>query len=243
MNPTEGLRPGTGGDPVAGPWTITGSSGEDSSYRTRRERIGDALRDRILSGVLPAGARLDLDALATEFGTSRTPVREACLALSQDGLVRVAQRSGIVVIGLPPDTVLENFALMAALSGLAAQWAARGITEREMLRVRELHREIKVAAAAGEDIATLNWLFHREINKACHSRRLQTMLTDAGRMIPRRFFEMFPEHVPCSLDEHDALIAALQRGDDTTARQVAEGHFESAAQVLREVFLRRGLDA
>ncbi|GLY38897.1 GntR family transcriptional regulator [Amycolatopsis sp. NBRC 101858] len=222
-----------------GPWPIDLAPDESETYRTGRERIVDVLRDRVLSGVLAPGTKLNLDALAEEFGTSRTPVREACLSLSQDGLVRVAQRSGIVVIGLSPEAVLENFALMAALSGLAAQWAARGVTERELLRVRELHREIKVAAAVGDDITTLNWEFHREINRACHSARLQRMLAEAGRLIPRRFFELFPEHVPCSLDEHDALVAALGSRDESTARQVAEQHFDSAAELLRRQFAER----
>lgn len=227
----------TDGEP--GPWPLV--RGDDhGDYRTGRERILDALRDRILSGVLPPGTRLNLDTLAAEFGTSRTPVREACLTLSHDGLVRIAQRSGISVIGLTPEAILENFALMAALSGVAAQWAARGMTRRELLRVRELNREIKVAAAEGNDIATLNWLFHREINKACHSPRLQSMLADAGRMIPKRFFELFPEHVPCSLGEHDALVAALERGDETAARKLAEDHFASAARVLRAQFHEQG---
>ena len=57
---------------------------------TVRERAARELRDRILTGALPAGTRLDLDAITKEFATSRTPVREALLELSYDGLVRVA---------------------------------------------------------------------------------------------------------------------------------------------------------
>lgn len=215
-----------------GPWTVGEPLGAAPEKKTGRERAAEVLRHRILSGDLSPGARIDLDAVAAEFGTSRTPVREACLTLAQEGLVRVAQRSGVTVIGVSPDTIVENFALMAALSGVAAQWAAGKIDERQLLRVRELHREIRVAAAAGDDIATLNWLFHREINKSCGSLRLQSMLGDAGRMIPQRYFELFPERVPCSLDEHDALIGALARGDGAEARRITEQHFAGASQML-----------
>jgi DNA-binding GntR family transcriptional regulator len=48
---------------------------------TVRERAVRELRDRILTGALPAGTRVDLDAITTEFATSRTPVREALLEL------------------------------------------------------------------------------------------------------------------------------------------------------------------
>ncbi|MER2086633.1 GntR family transcriptional regulator [Rhodococcus sp. (in: high G+C Gram-positive bacteria)] len=217
-----------------GPWAVGEATDETNSpkRKTARQRVCEVLRWRILSGELPPNSRIDLDVVAGEFGTSRTPVREACLTLAQEGLVRVVQRSGVTVIGVSPESIMENFTLMAALSGVAAQWAATRITPRQLLRVRELHREIRVAAQSGDDIATLNWLFHREINKACASPRLQAMLGDAGRMIPRRFFDLFPEHVPCSLDEHDALVSALARGDGLAARRISEQHFDGAAQLL-----------
>jgi DNA-binding GntR family transcriptional regulator len=215
-----------------GPWVVGEIRDESVGRRTERERIGDALRDRILSGLLVPGERIDLDVYAKEFGTSRTPIREACLTLAQEGLVKVAQRSGVTVIGISAESTIENFTLMAALSGVAAQWAADKIGSRELLRVRELNREIHVAVKSDDDIATLNWLFHREINKACGSQRLQAMLGDAGRMIPRRFFELFPEQVPCSLDEHDALVSALAKRDGVTARQITENHFRAAAELL-----------
>ncbi|GAA5052561.1 GntR family transcriptional regulator [Nocardia callitridis] len=215
-----------------GPWRVGEVEERTGRRRTERERLADALRERILAGELGREHRIDLDATAKEFGTSRTPVREACLVLAQEGLVRVAQRSGVTVIGVSAAATLENFTLMAALSGVAAQWAAQKITERELLRVRELHREIRVAAQVGDDVATLNWMFHREINKACGSPRLQRMLADAGRMVPRRFFELFPEQVPCSVDEHELLIDALAKGDSSAARGITEGHFRTAAELL-----------
>jgi DNA-binding GntR family transcriptional regulator len=220
------------------PWSIVDPFG-DPGHQTERERILEALRDRILSGVLIPGERISLDATAAEFGTSRTPVREACLALHADGLVRVAQRSGITVVGLSEESILENFAVMAALSGVAAQWAARGASPLERARIRELHREMAAAVRVGSDISQLNWELHGEINKACGSRRLQEMLAAAARMIPRRFFELFPSHVAGSMDEHDELVAAIEQGRELDARQLAEQHFESAVGVLREHFAQQ----
>lgn len=67
---------------------------QGSTSPGRSERAARELRDRILTGVLPAGSRVDLDAITEEFATSRTPVREALLELSFEGLVQVAPRSG-----------------------------------------------------------------------------------------------------------------------------------------------------
>jgi DNA-binding GntR family transcriptional regulator len=213
-------------------WPVAGTPAPLAGNGTIREHVGHALRNRILTGTLPPGARIDLDAIAAEFDTSRTPVREACLELTHDGLVRMAPRSGVLVIGLTPDAIVENFEVMAALVGVAAEWAARRIKPEELRRVRELKVEVAVAVRSGDDSATANYLFHREVNLACKSPRLLTMLGMAGRMIPSGFLNSFPEHVPCSLEEHDALVRALAAHDGATARTVAENHLRAAAELL-----------
>ena len=98
---------------------------------TVRARAAEALRNRILTGALAPGTRLDLDALTIEFGASRTPIREALLELSYEGLVEVAPRSGITVLGLTPRDVLDNFAILGTLAGKAAECAADRSTAAE----------------------------------------------------------------------------------------------------------------
>ena len=88
-----------------------------------RSRAARELRDRVLTGQLRPGDRLDLDEITREFGISRTPVREALLELSYEGLVAVTPRSGITVIGITPEDAVDNFAVLAALAGKAAEWA------------------------------------------------------------------------------------------------------------------------
>lgn len=105
---------------------------------TVRERAARELRDRILTGALPAGTRIDLDAITAEFATSRTPVREALLELSFEGLVRVAPRSGITVIGISSADVLDSFTILGVLTGQAAAWAAERVTDEELDQLRAL---------------------------------------------------------------------------------------------------------
>ena len=99
---------------------------------TVRERAARELRDRILTGALPAGSRIDLDAITAEFATSRTPVREALLELSFEGLVHIAPRSGITVIGIETADVLDSFTILGVLTGQAAAWATERITAEEL---------------------------------------------------------------------------------------------------------------
>src|SRR5919206_658155 len=116
---------------------------------TVRARAAEELRNRILTGALAPGTRLDLDALTVEFGASRTPIREALLELSYEGLVEVAPRSGITVLGLSPRDVLDNFAILGTLAGKAAEWAAARITDEELDGIRHLAGAVEAASAEG----------------------------------------------------------------------------------------------
>src|ERR1017187_3680206 len=105
---------------------------------TVRDRAARELRDRILTRRLQPGSRLDLDEITREFGTSRTPVREALLELSYEGLVPVSPRSGITVLGITPEDAVDNFAVLATLSGKAAQWATERMSTSERDTLHEL---------------------------------------------------------------------------------------------------------
>ena len=190
---------------------------------TVRERAARELRDRILTGALPAGTRLDLDAITKEFATSRTPVREALLELSYDGLVKVAPRSGITVIGISPEDLLDSFTILGVLTGQAAAWAARRVTREGVERLRDLATDIDA-----------NWEFHREIHRAAHSRRLMAQIRQAVRVVPSNFLAMFPEHEHHSLDDHQALVSALADGDAEKARDIAERHVLDAGRSLAD---------
>ncbi|MGV9408565.1 GntR family transcriptional regulator [Nocardia sp. NPDC003693] len=204
---------------------------------TVRERAARELRDRILTGTLPAGARIDLDAITEEFATSRTPVREALLELSFEGLVRVAPRSGITVLGISPADVMDSFTILGVLTGQAAAWSAERATDAELAHLREL--AAAVASHSGEDaIADANWRFHQQIHRTAHSRRLLTQIKQAARVVPTNFLRVFPEHEQNALHEHDQLIDALTARDAIRARDIAERHVLDAGRSLAE-WLRR----
>jgi DNA-binding GntR family transcriptional regulator len=197
---------------------------------TVRDRAARELRDRILTGRLQPGTRLDLDEITREFGISRTPVREALLALSYEGLVTVTPRSGITVQGLTPEDAVDNFAVLATLAGKAAEWATARMNgaQREHLH----HLADDVADADVEDIVAANWGFHRAVNLASGSRRLLVYLRQAVRVVPASYFELFPEQVRRSQAEHAAMLEAFDGGDSAAARTLTELHVLEAGAAL-----------
>ncbi|ALL76966.1 hypothetical protein AD006_19610 [Pseudonocardia sp. EC080610-09] len=203
------------------------SSGSMRLGGTVRDRVVAVLRDRILSGALPRGRRLDLDELAREFGTSRTPVREAVLGLAQEGLTEVTPRSRATVVGLSPQDVRDNFTLMAVLSGLAAELAVERADDEELARVLELGRALDTAE--GPELDRINYEFHRAVNRASHSRPLLTQLRMSSKLIPQSFL---PEQAPHSRAEHRELVAALEARDAPRVREAMESHFRAAGDLF-----------
>ncbi len=113
---------------------------------TVRAQAASELRDRILTGRLQPGDRLDLDQLTAEFEISRTPIREALLQLSYEGLVDITPRSGMTVVGITPEDVVDNFAILAALAGKAAEMATTRIPPARLARAagaRGRHRRVR----------------------------------------------------------------------------------------------------
>jgi len=198
---------------------------------TVRERAARELRNRILTGALPAGARLDLDAITAEFATSRTPVREALLELSFEGLVRIAPRSGITVVGINADDIVDSFTILGVLTGQAAAWAAQRITPDELSALWKAAAD--VAARSGDaSIGEANWRFHQEVHRAAQSERLLAQIRLAARVVPTNFLTLFPEHERHSLGEHDELLEAIGDHEPERARSIAERHVLQAGRSL-----------
>ncbi|HEY6790934.1 MAG TPA: GntR family transcriptional regulator [Trebonia sp.] len=197
---------------------------------TVRQRSVRELRDRILTGALPPGTRLDLDEISEEFGTSRTPIREALLELSFEGLVEIAPRSGVKVLGVSPAATVDNFAILATLSGKAAEWAADRISPDDLGQLEEVAGAL-AAAHPGPAMVDLNWRFHRVVNAAAGSQQLLSLIRQAVRMIPSNFLEVMPVH---DSGEHHHLLQALRGRQAPQAREIAERHVLTAGKFLAE---------
>jgi DNA-binding GntR family transcriptional regulator len=196
---------------------------------TVRARAAEELRNRILTGALAPGTRLDLDALTVEFGASRTPIREALLELSYEGLVEVAPRSRITVVGLTPRDVLDNFAILGALAGKAAEWAAARVTDEELHEIRHLAGAVHPET---DDLVSANWRFHRAVHRASGSPRIVALIRQIVGVVPTNFFDVFPDQTQHSTADHDEIVAALAGRDGATARAAAERHVTEAGAAL-----------
>ena len=214
----------------------------DSIGGTVRKRAVRELRDRILTGSLPAGSRLDLDAICDEFGISRTPVREALLELSFQGLVEIAPRSRVTVIGITPAEVTDNFAVLAALSGKAAEWATARIDEDTLEELSRAEASLENASTGDAyNLIDANWRFHRVINEAARSKAVMSLIRHAVRLIPSNFLAVVPLEANGDKD-HAELLSAIRSGLAPQAREIAERHVLAAGEALARWLADRSAD-
>ena len=155
-------------------------------------------------------------------------MREALLELSYEGLVAITPRSGITVVGITPEDVVDSFAILAALAGKAAEMATTRIGPAEL----DVLRELATAIDDADDVVAANRRFHRAVNLAAGSPRLITHLRQAVRVVPGNYFEVFPEQEQRSRREHAELLDAIERGDGHAARTIAEAHVLTAGEAL-----------
>ena len=93
------------------------------------------------------------------------------------------------MVGITPQDAVDNFAILAALAGKAAEMATARITPAELAELAELADAIDGA----DDVVAANRHFHRGVNRAARSPRLLTYLRQAVRVVPDNYFELFPE--------------------------------------------------
>ena len=194
------------------------------------DRAYDLIRDMILSGELPSGAKLGEEALADQCGVSRTPIREALSRLEAELLIRRNDTQRSFVADWSLEDVEEIFELRGLLESRAARRAARRITlcqiERMRMHNNALRDAISTRAPDTQGFLENNHHFHGIILEASGSAQLANMLARiVERPIVRRTVMNFTfEDLQRSVHEHNELLAAFEQHDPAWAESVIVSH-------------------
>lgn len=190
--------------------------------------VRDLIEERIVDGRYPPGMRLDEVALATEFGVSRTPIRETLIQLSSSGMVELRPRRGAVVADASPHRICEMFEVMAELEAMCGRLAARRITEPEEAALLAAHRGCERASDKGSADAYFieNETFHQIIYRAGHNTFLaEQALQLQRRLRPYRRLQLrIRNRVGISFTEHQAIVEAITSGDGERAARLLRDH-------------------
>jgi DNA-binding GntR family transcriptional regulator len=213
---------------------------EPAAATDQVERVYRAVREMIVDGRVRSGDHLTSETLARNFGTSRTPVREALHRLHSEGLVNIEPNRGARVTGWSASDLDEVFGLRAVLESYAAELATVALSDEQINEISYLaqatHRlAMEKPENFREGIATANSRLHRIIISAAANRRLAAMIASVVELplIMRTLYFYADEDLQRSASHHRELATAFRARDATWAASVMRSHLLAAHHVMR----------
>jgi len=200
------------------------------------ERIYGALKDQIINEELGPGERLLDDKLASSFGVSRTPVREALTRLASEGLVEIIPRSGVYIKKLTRKDVEEIYKIRKVLEGLAARAATPIIDDKELEQLDLLLKKAKRSLNNNDcqPYIDSDVMLHNLILKNCQNSRLRSIMANLNTLIHvfRVRVARNKEKAKQALNEHGAILNAIKaRNPEKTEKMIME-HIERSKEYI-----------
>lgn len=218
----------------------------DQPRASRTDEAYRVLKSEIMENRMPPGFQCLETELAELLGISRTPIHEAIVRLSQEGLVEVRRRRGMRVLPISVDDMRDIYDLLAILEPEAARLLAEtGLTEEQ---VRQLRRAVDDMEQALEppDLgawATADDRFHRLMLEFVPNRRLARII---GQLLDQahrtRMFTLRFRTLPRrSTEEHGLMVQLLERGESETIAPLYRKHRVTAATELLAILAHHNL--
>jgi len=179
------------------------------------------------------GSRLNVEQLARDLGTSRTPIWEAVRRLEQEGLVKNIPNRGVFLVKLTHEAAIELYTVREVLEGLAARLAVQRISDQVLEKMeKQLQAQEKIVAA--EDLVAYSksdFDFHACIYTACGNAILREMLESIKEKV--RPFKMRIMPILTELfNDHQMIVHALRQRDPLLAEMAFREHNQ---RVLRQL--------
>jgi DNA-binding GntR family transcriptional regulator len=185
--------------------------------------------EAIDSHIYKPGDRLVESELAERFGVSRTPIREALQRLETQSLLTRDGRS-LIVASLDHTQMAELYVVRGELEGLAARLASRHATPEEIRVLRDMVEADRKLIGNPDALSRANRRFHKQIHLASHNRFLVQQLDLVHRsMALLATTSLAAEGRGAgALDEHQAIVAAIEAGDGDGADKAVREHISKA---------------
>jgi DNA-binding GntR family transcriptional regulator len=202
------------------------------------QTVYEALRQSILELTFEPGSPLDEVRLSQQFDMSRTPIREALVRLSSEGLVTTLPNRSTIVAAIDFVQLPVYFEALTLMYRVTTRDAAVHRSDEDMAPIRKLQRAYAAAVKKRSAIEMIqsNRDFHVAIAEAggnSYFTALFTRLLDEGRRILRLYYQSFDDRLPRQyVDEHGAMVDAIEARNADLADQLAADH---AAQIVRQI--------
>lgn len=210
------------------------------------QRVYEHIREQIIALSWAPGRRLSEKDVAAEIGVSKTPVREAFIRLSEEGLIEIRPKSGSYVSEISFEKVYESLMLRRAIEIAVVREAAN---RRSAIDLADLHHQIDrqvEAAAAGDGAAffELDRDFHQSLAQIAmmpSAIRLVHMVRGAVSRVQRLRISRGENRHQEVIEAHRAIVTGIEAQDAAAAAAAMDGHLncvELFAQIIRSPEVR-----
>lgn len=205
-------------------------------FRTKEEQVADFLREGIISGRYPRGARLKQQEIATLLNTSITPVREALKLLVAEGYVLGDSYRGATVAPFDIEASSEVLALRILLESQLIRGAVDRVIAGDIVELKIMAGEFASAYEAGdnETARAANYRFHHRLFEIARMPQTLHFVQILWARYPFDLINRLKGRVGRAADEHDEMLAALIAGDTAAAMLATREHIEAGFRELRQ---------
>jgi len=216
----------------------------DISREPIRAEVTRLLLERLLSGELKPGTRINESRLAEELGVSRTPLREALIRLQYEGFLENQKGKGFSVATLDPMKARQLYPLAGLLEGLALE-TTPDIPGSLLAELEALDAERQEARDSGavHDIVELDHRWHARLVSRCPNTELLEIL----EVLKRRLFRY--EYLLSAIEQgdseshqqHSLILRALRDGNHALAVEQLKHHWQMGAEARYSLLAEREL--
>jgi DNA-binding GntR family transcriptional regulator len=198
-------------------------------FRTKEEQVADYLREGIIAGRFPRGARLKQQEIATLLNTSITPVREALKLLEAEGYVSGDSYRGAVVAPFDIQASTETLNLRILLETQLVRGAVEQATAADIAELNDLAQAFASAFDAGDNEAAraANYRFHHRMFEVADMPQTLHFVQILWARYPFDLINQLKGRVSRAASEHDDLLQAFIARDVATAMLATRQHIEA----------------
>lgn len=194
------------------------------------------LRQAIITNRFQPGQQLSEKEIATAFGLSRQPVREAFIKLAEAGLVRVLPQRGTFVVKISRRQVAEARFVREAVEVAVIRRACTDLTPTALERLKQVIPEQDEAARTLDQVRfqALDDAFHRGFALGIGCEQAWHVIEGIKAQMDRvRFLSLRDASpMPYLIDQHRAILAAVERRDPDAAEAATRVHLGELLHTL-----------
>jgi DNA-binding GntR family transcriptional regulator len=205
-------------------------------------QVARRIRQMIVSGEAPGNSALRTEHLADRFGVSATPVREALMSLSGEGLVELRPGRGFRVVEMSRQDFIDIYDTQAHLAGELAARATSRLTDEDLARLHAMQDAIVAAVERGDAAAErIEWELHALVNRLAKAEKLRWLLRLTVQYAPFRAWFAVPGWSAAAPQDHLPILRGMGLRNPRTARDAMTAHIRNVGDLLADHLTARGL--